>query len=59
MGMDVIADAVAESRDPVYEPGIPEDVQCADCGLADRAVVCAQAAARLLAARIMATIILD
>jgi hypothetical protein len=37
---------VAESRDPVYEPGILTDMQCMSCGLAGHAVVCAKAGDR-------------
>ena len=46
MGKDVVADVVAESGDPVYEPGILKDMQGMSCGLAGHAVVRAQAGDR-------------
>ena len=46
VGLDVVADVVAESGDTVYEPGILKDVECMRCGLAGHAVVCAKAGDR-------------
>ena len=45
-GKGVVADVVAESGDPVYEPGILKDMQCMSCGLAGHAVVGAKAGDR-------------
>jgi hypothetical protein len=38
----VVVDAVTESGDSVYEPGISKHVQRVSCGLAGDAVVCTQ-----------------
>ena len=46
MGKSVVADVVAESGDPVYEPGILKDMQCVSYGLAGHPVICAQAGER-------------